>query len=104
MLGQLPNHLELRGTRRTRLGNGAVQSPQALRKPRYPDSLTRRETEILKLLASGLTSGEIAAKLYLAVATIQKHIANIYGKIGVRNRAEATAYALRHQLADTDDT
>jgi DNA-binding NarL/FixJ family response regulator len=73
-------------------------------KPCYPDSLTAREVEILKLLASGLASGELAAKLYLSVATIQRHIANIYSKIGVRNRAEATAYALRQQLADPGDT
>jgi DNA-binding NarL/FixJ family response regulator len=86
------------------MGDLATQTTDVLGKPRYPDSLTSREVEILKLLASGLTSGELAAKLCLSVATIQRHIANIYGKIGVRNRAEATAYALRHQLADPGDT
>jgi DNA-binding CsgD family transcriptional regulator len=96
-------HLEWVDTLRSRLGEMA-QTTRLPRKSRYPDSLTAREAEILKLLASGLTNGEIAAKLYLSVATIQRHIANIYGKIVVRNRAEATAYALRQQLADPGDT
>jgi DNA-binding CsgD family transcriptional regulator len=96
-------HLERVDTLRSRLGEMA-QTTRLPRKPRYPDSLTAREMEILKLLASGLTSGELAAKLHLSVATIQRHIANIYSKIGVRNRAEATAYALRQQLADPGDT
>jgi DNA-binding NarL/FixJ family response regulator len=100
----MPKHLEWVETLRSKLGEMATQTSRVLSKPRYPDSLTAREVEVLKLLASGLTSGEIAAKLYLSVATIQKHIANIYGKIEVRNRAEATAYALRHQLADMGDT
>jgi DNA-binding CsgD family transcriptional regulator len=96
-------HLEWVDTLRSRLGEMA-QATRLPSKPRYPDSLTAREVEILKLLASGLTSGELAAKLYLSVATIQRHIANIYSKIGVRNRAEATAYALRQQLADPGGT
>ncbi len=53
---------------------------------------------MLSLIASGRTSGEIAEQLSLSVTTVQRHIANIYAKIGVRNRAEATAYALRHGI------
>jgi DNA-binding CsgD family transcriptional regulator len=94
-------HLESVDTLRSRLGEMA-QTTHLPSKSRYPDSLTAREAEILKLLSGGLTNGEIAAKLYLSVATIQRHIANIYGKIAVRNRAEATAYALRQQLALAD--
>ena len=103
ILRALPNHLELAASRHGRLGGVVAPRSQALTKPRFPDSLTAREVEILKLLATGLTSGEVAAELCLSVATIQRHIANIYGKIGVRNRAEATAYALRHQFADPGD-
>jgi len=60
--------------------------------------LTGREVQVLSLLASGHTSREIAEQLSLSVTTVQRHVANIYAKIGVRNRAEATAYALRRGL------
>jgi len=60
--------------------------------------LTGREVQVLSLLASGHTSSEIAEQLSLSVTTVQRHVANIYAKIGVRNRAEATGYALRHGL------
>jgi DNA-binding CsgD family transcriptional regulator/pimeloyl-ACP methyl ester carboxylesterase len=64
-----------------------------------PDEvLTGREIEVLKLVASGLSNKEIARQLSLSVHTVQRHVANIYGKIGARGRADATAYALRHEL------
>ena len=59
-----------------------------------PEGLTARETEVLGLLASGKTNKEIAQELVLSVSTVQRHVANIYAKIGARGRAEATAYAL----------
>jgi DNA-binding CsgD family transcriptional regulator len=62
----------------------------------YPDRLTAREAEVLRLIADGRTNREIAETLTLSVRTVGRHITNIYGKIGARNRAEATAYALRH--------
>jgi DNA-binding CsgD family transcriptional regulator len=65
----------------------------------HPGGLTRREVDVLRLIAAGNTNKEIAASLYLSVPTVQRHAANIYSKIGTRNRAEATAYALRHGLA-----
>jgi len=65
----------------------------------YPDGLTSREVEVLRLLAEGKTNKEIAAALVVSVPTVQRHIANIYGKIGARGRADATAYAIRHGLA-----
>ena len=63
-----------------------------------PDGLTRREVEVLRLLAEGRTNNEIAAELVVSVRTVEQHIANIYGKIGARRRVDATAYALRHGL------
>jgi DNA-binding NarL/FixJ family response regulator len=51
---------------------------------------------VLRLLAGGKTNKEIAQELVLSVSTAQRHVANIYAKIGVHNRAEATAYAFRH--------
>jgi DNA-binding CsgD family transcriptional regulator len=62
----------------------------------YPAGLTPREIEVLRLLAAGQTSREIAAALVVSVATVHRHISNVYGKIGARGRADATAYALTH--------
>jgi DNA-binding CsgD family transcriptional regulator/tetratricopeptide (TPR) repeat protein len=64
----------------------------------YPDGLTAREVEVLRLIAAGLTNSEIAARLVVSVRTVGRHVTNIYTKIGARNRAEATAYAVRGDL------
>jgi DNA-binding NarL/FixJ family response regulator len=61
-----------------------------------PAGLTSREVEILNLLAGGRTNREIAAELVLSVHTIERHLANAHRKIGARNRADATAFALRN--------
>lgn len=53
---------------------------------------------MLRLLAQGKANSEIADELVLSVYTVVRHVFNIYGKIGVRRRSEATAYALRHDL------
>ena len=62
--------------------------------------LTARETEVLRLIADGRTNTDIANELVLSVRTVERHIANIYAKIGARGRADATAYALRHGVSD----
>jgi pimeloyl-ACP methyl ester carboxylesterase/DNA-binding CsgD family transcriptional regulator len=64
----------------------------------YPDRLTAREAEVLRRLAGGKTNNEIAEELYMSVRTVERHVANIYAKIGARGRANATAYALTHNL------
>ncbi len=61
--------------------------------------LTRRETEVLRLIVAGNSNQEIAAALVLSIRTVERHIANGYAKLGARNRADATAYALRHAIA-----
>jgi DNA-binding CsgD family transcriptional regulator len=63
-----------------------------------PDGLTRREAEVLRLLASGLTNRQIAEQLVLSVHTVVRHVNNAYAKIGARNRADASAYTVRHGL------
>ncbi len=63
-----------------------------------PDGLTHREVQVLQQLAVGLRNKEIAATLGVAVPTIERHLSNLYAKIGARGRADATAYALRHGL------
>ncbi len=61
-------------------------------------SFTVMERRVLRLLASGRTTREIAGELVIAVSTVDRHITHIYGKLGVRNRAEATRLALEHGL------
>lgn len=77
----------------------ALEEPRMRREP-FPDGLTKREVEVLRLLASGEMNREIAASLFLSVATVERHIANVYKKIGARGRAEATAYAMNNSLAE----
>jgi DNA-binding CsgD family transcriptional regulator len=55
--------------------------------------LTRRQAEILSLLATGAGVAEIAAELYLSPATVRKHLENVYVRLGVHTRAEALARA-----------
>jgi DNA-binding NarL/FixJ family response regulator len=64
-----------------------------------PGALTPRELAVLRLIATGRSSQEIAAELALSGRTVERHITNLYGKLGLRNRAEATVFALRHGLA-----
>ena len=66
-----------------------------------PDGLTKRELEVLRAVASGHSNKEIALELVLSVHTVERHVANVYRKIGARNRAEAAAYAARLGLEDT---
>lgn len=63
-----------------------------------PDGLTNREVEVLQLVAGGRTNNEIAEELVLSVRTVERHITNVYRKIGARGRADAAAYTLTHGL------
>lgn len=64
-----------------------------------PDELTRREVEVLKLIAAGLSNREIAEALVLSSATVKTHINRIFYKTGARDRAQAVRYAYQHGLA-----
>ena len=66
--------------------------------PVLPDGLTPREVEVLRLIAVGKSSREVAEELVLSIRTVERHITNIYGKIDARGRADATTYALGHGL------
>ena len=61
--------------------------------------LTPREIEVLVLIADGHSNKEIALRLCLSIRTVERHINNIYRKIEAQNKADATAWALRHNLA-----
>lgn len=62
-------------------------------------ALSAREEEVLKLLATGCTNKEIADKLFITMNTARVHIKNILGKLQLRNRQQAVAYAVQHGLA-----
>jgi predicted ATPase/serine/threonine protein kinase/DNA-binding CsgD family transcriptional regulator len=65
----------------------------------YPDGLTTREVEVLRLLAQGLTDVQIAEQLVIAPRTVNNHLTSIYSKIQVSSRSAATRYAIDHKLA-----
>lgn len=65
----------------------------------YPHRLTRREVEILRLVARGKSNREIAAELCISTNTVDRHISNILNKTGAVNRAEAAAYSAHHGLS-----
>jgi DNA-binding CsgD family transcriptional regulator len=75
-----------------------ASASRAARRTGRPDGLTGREVEVLALVSEGWTNKEIAALLVLSVHTVERHIQNSYRKIGVRNRADAAAYAVRADL------
>jgi DNA-binding NarL/FixJ family response regulator len=63
--------------------------------------LTNREQEVLRLVAQGRSNDSIAAELFLSVRTVERHVENVYAKIGVSGRtarAAATAWALAHGI------
>jgi DNA-binding NarL/FixJ family response regulator len=64
-----------------------------------PDSLTPREAEVLKLIATGLSNTEIAETLVVSHATVKTHVNRIFYKTGSRDRAQAVRYAYRHGIA-----
>jgi len=66
--------------------------------PVYPDGLTAREVEVLRLLAAGLTVAQIADHFVISPRTVSTHITSIYRKIHVNSRSAATRYAIEHKL------
>ncbi|MGH7480991.1 MAG: LuxR C-terminal-related transcriptional regulator [Longimicrobiales bacterium] len=63
--------------------------------------LTRRQREVLALLATGRTNRAIARELFISEKTVARHVANIFNRLGVSSRAAATAYAYEHGLLDS---
>jgi predicted ATPase/DNA-binding CsgD family transcriptional regulator len=67
--------------------------------PTYPNELTPREVELLRLVAAGQSNAEIAEQLHVTVNTVESHLRSIYGKLGVTKRSAATRFAMEHKLA-----
>ncbi len=66
------------------------------------DRLSEREKEVLKLIAEGLSSNEIAQKLFISVKTVLGHRTNIMEKLDIHNRTELVKYAIRRGIAKAD--
>jgi DNA-binding NarL/FixJ family response regulator len=64
------------------------------------DALTARESEVVKLIAEGFTSREIAGVLSISEHTVERHRANVLGKLGLRDRVALTRYAVRRGLIE----
>ena len=75
-----------------------VQSSMTSKVPRDTHGLSPREFEVLRLIASGRTNRAIAAELVLSERTVDRHVSNIYAKLGVSSRAAATAYAYEQHM------
>jgi DNA-binding NarL/FixJ family response regulator len=72
--------------------------PDAARLTGSDELLSPRELEVLRLLATGATNRAIAERLVLSERTVDRHVSNIFAKLGVSSRAAATAYAFERQL------
>jgi DNA-binding CsgD family transcriptional regulator len=84
-----------------RLGAAPALAGAAAVGAAYPDGLTAREVEVLRLVAQGLTDKEVGAQLYISPRTVDGHLRNIFAKAGVSTRSALAAYAARqHLLAD----
>jgi predicted ATPase/DNA-binding CsgD family transcriptional regulator len=78
--------------------DAARHDPRPRVREERPGGLSRRELEVLRLLAGGRASAEIATDLFISIRTAEHHIQNIYTKIGVSNRASATRWAVAHSV------
>jgi DNA-binding NarL/FixJ family response regulator len=76
-----------------------AEKPEPEAEHTLPDELTPREAEVLALIAEGLSNAEIAERLVVSPTTVKSHINHLFGKAGIRDRAQAVNYAYRHGIA-----
>lgn len=78
-------------------GQGEGEGPAA-RRAQHPGRLSRREIDVLRLAAKGLTTKQIADRLYISAKTADHHIQHVYNKIGVSTRAAAALWAMQNAV------
>jgi predicted ATPase/DNA-binding CsgD family transcriptional regulator len=77
---------------------GQPSPPPVMARVTYPDGLTAREVEVLRLVAQGLTDVHVAEQLVISPRTVHAHLSSIYSKLGTTSRSGATRYAIEHNL------
>lgn len=77
---------------------------RVLKRRAHPAGLTAREVEVLRLVARGLSNKQIAEQLVISRKTAGNHVEHIYTKVGASNRAQASMFAVKHDLIDANDT
>ncbi|MFC6170619.1 response regulator [Loigolactobacillus jiayinensis] len=80
----------------TKMMHRLTQRPE----PNLYEDLTKRETEVLKLIAQGKSNQEIADELFITLKTVKTHVSNILSKLQVDDRTQAAIYALKHHIAE----
>ena len=68
----------------------------------FPVTITRRETEVIQAVVDGLSTPQVAARLYLSQKTVKNHLASIYQKLDARDRTQAVLTALRMGIVELD--
>ncbi|MFG2087757.1 MULTISPECIES: response regulator transcription factor [unclassified Spirillospora] len=110
VLKDAPGEEIIQAARAVAAGKGWLDpaiTPQVLRayrtglrpRPASSGDLSLRERQVLSLIGTGATNPEIAARLHIAEGTVKTHVGSIFTKLGLRDRAAAVIYALRHGLA-----
>jgi DNA-binding NarL/FixJ family response regulator len=74
-----------------------------VRMPESPEKLTERETEVLRLIAKGLSNKDIAYQLVVSEKTVKTHVSNVLAKLHLPSRTQAALYALREGLVSLDE-
>jgi DNA-binding NarL/FixJ family response regulator len=102
LLKEAPNQTVVRAIEKVAAGDGYVDPalmPIFLNRDKE-DVLTAREREILKLLADGMSNGDVAAKLFISQETVKSHVRHILAKLEADTRTHAVAIALREAIID----
>lgn len=91
------NDKEAQSTKQLAAYSSSASTQQALDRP-FPEALSARELEVLKLIVDGLSNQEIADKLVISLATAKTHVRNILNKLAVDDRTQAAVHAMRRGL------